>query len=200
MRRSLLWYGLLSLAVLSVSSRAAAGERQIRPFIGVTFEGATTFVFSETAVGKPHAMIGVNAVWLREIFGIDVDLAHAPGFFQDDDPGHLVLSSSVTTLTGNIVVAVPARKAEYGLRPYFVGGAGLMRVHIDHALGVLPVAKTLPAIDVGGGVLGFITNQIGVCWEVRRFTSLSRTTEQGLSIGAERLSFWRASMALAIRY
>ena len=200
MRRSLLWYGLLSLAVLSVSSRATAGERQIRPFIGVTFEGATTFVFSETAVGKPHAMIGVNAVWLREIFGIDVDLAHAPGFFQDDDPGHLVLSSSVTTLTGNIVVAVPARKAEYGLRPYFVGGAGLMRVHIDHALGVLPVAKTLPAIDVGGGVLGFITNQIGVCWEVRRFTSLSRTTEQGLSIGAERLSFWRASMALAIRY
>ena len=200
MRWSLLWYGLLSLAVLSVPSRAAAGERQIRPFIGVTFEGATTFVFSETAAGKPHAMIGVNAVWLREIFGIDVDLAHAPGFFQDDDPGHLVLSSSVTTLTGNFVVAVPARKAEYGLRPYFVGGAGLMRVQIDHALGVLPVSKTLPAIDVGGGVLGFITNRTGVCWEVRRFSSLSRTTEQGLSIGAEQLSFWRASMALAIRY
>jgi hypothetical protein len=75
-----------------------------------------------------------------------------------------------------------------------------MRVRIDHAFGVLPVAKTAPAIDVGGGVLGFITNRIGVCWEVRRFTSLSRTTEQGLSIGGERLSFWRASMALVIRY
>ena len=200
MKRSLLWYGLLSLAVLLVPSRATAGERQIRPFVGVTFEGATTFVISEAAAGKPHAMIGGNAVWLREIFGIDVDLAHAAGFFQDDDPAHLVLSSGVTTLTGNIVVAVPARKTEYGLRPYFVGGAGLMRVRIDHAFGVLPVAKTSPAIDVGGGVLGFITNRIGVCWEVRRFTSLSRTTEQGLSIGAERLSFWRASMALAIRY
>jgi hypothetical protein len=198
---SLLWYGLLSLAVLSVPLRATAGERQIRPLIGVTFEGATTYVFSEAAVGRPHALIGVNAVWLREIFGIDVDLAHAPGFFQDDDdPGHLVLSSSVSTLTGNVVVAMPARKTEYGLRPYFVGGAGLMRVRIDHAFGVLPVAKTYPAIDVGGGVLGFITNRIGVCWDVRRFTSLSRTTEQGLSIGTEHVSFWRASMALAIRY
>jgi len=49
-------------------------------------------------------------------------------------------------------------------------------------------------------VLGFITNRIGVCWDVRRFTSLSRTTEErGISIGGERLSFWRASMALAIR-
>jgi hypothetical protein len=200
LKRSLLWYGLLSLTVLLVPSRATAGERQIRPLIGVTFEGGTTFVDSENAVGKPHAVLGVNAVWLREIIGVDVDLAHAPGFFQADDPRHLVISSGVTTLTGNIVVAAPARKTEYGLRPYFVGGAGLMRVRIDHAFGVLPVAKTSPAIDVGGGVLGFITNRIGVCWEVRRFASLSRTTEQGLSIGAERLSFWRASMALAIRY
>jgi hypothetical protein len=197
---SLLWYGLLSLAVLSVSSRAIAGERQIRPLIGVTFEGATTFVDSENAAGKPHAVIGANAVWLREIFGVEVDLAHALGFFQAGDPAHLVVSSGVTTLTGNLVVAAPARKTEYGLRPYFVGGAGLMRVRIDHTFGVLPVAKTSPAIDVGGGVLGFITNRIGVCWDVRRFASLSRTTEQGLSIGAERLSFWRASMSLAIRY
>jgi hypothetical protein len=190
----------VSLAVLSVPSRATAGERQIRPLIGVTFEGGTTFVDSENAVGKPHTVLGVNAVWLREIFGVDVDLAHALGFFQADDPRHLVVSSGVTTLTGNIVVAAPARKTEYGLRPYFVGGAGLMRIRIDHPFGVLPVAKTSPAIDVGGGVLGFITTRIGVSWEVRRFTSLSRTTEQGLSIGGERLSFWRASMALAIRY
>ena len=198
--RCLLWYGLLALVVLTLPSRASAGERQIRPFIGVTFEGATTFVDAESAA-KPHAVIGMNAVWLREIVGVEVDLARLPGFFQADDPGHLVLSSAVTTLTGNFVVAAPARKTEYGLRPYFVGGAGLMRIRIDHALGVLPVAKTSPAIDVGGGVLGFITNRIGVCWDVRRFTSLSRTTEErGISIGGERLSFWRASMALAIRY
>jgi hypothetical protein len=198
--RSLLNYCLLTLVVLTLPSRASAQERQIRPFIGVTFEGATTFVDAE-AVGKPHVVIGVNAAWLREIVGLEVDLARLPGFFQADDPGHLVLSSAVTTLTGNFVLAAPARKTQYGLRPYFVGGAGLMRVRIDHSLDVLPVSKTSPAIDIGGGVIGFITNRIGVVWDVRRFASLSRTTEErGVSIGGERLSFWRASTALVIRY
>ena len=191
----------MALVVLTLPSDAGAQERQIRPLIGVTFEGATTFVDTDLAVGKPHVVLGVNAAWLREIVGLEVDLARLPGFFQADDPGHLVLSSAVTTLTGNFVLAAPARKTEYGLRPYFVGGAGLMRVRIDHALDVLPVSKTSPAIDIGGGVIGFITNRIGVVWDVRRFASLSRTTEErGVSIGGERLSFWRASTAVAIRY
>lgn len=198
--RPFLWYGLLASMVLALPSRAAA-ERQIRPMIGVTFDGATTFVDSERAAGKPHAVIGINAAWLREVVGVEVDLARMPGYFQADDPTHSVFSSAVTTFTGNFVLAAPARKTEYGLRPYFVGGAGLMRIRIDHALDVLLVSKTSPAIDVGGGVIGFITNRIGVVWDVRYFTSLSRTTEErGVSIGGERLSFWRASMTLAIRY
>lgn len=196
---SLSWRSVLALVVLAVPSRAIAGERQIRPFVGVTFGGGTTFVDSEKASGRPNAAIGVNAAWLGEIVGIDVDLAHAPGFFQAGDL-HLVLASSVTTLMGNIVVAAPARKTEYGLRPYFAGGAGLMRVRIDHAFGVLPVAKTTPAIDLGGGAIGFLTKRIGVCWDVRRFTSVTRTQESGVSFGGEQLSFWRASMALTMRY
>ena len=38
--------------------------------------------------------------------------------------------SAVTTLTGNVVVALPRRMAGYGLRPYFSGGAGLMHVDV----------------------------------------------------------------------
>jgi hypothetical protein len=169
-------------------------------FLGAAFAGSTTFVDVDDAAGNVHRTIGVNAVWLGEIVGIDVDLAHSAGFFERDR-STLVASSGVTTLTGNIVVALPARRAEYGLRPYFVAGGGLLRVGIDHFSDVLPVRKTSPAIDVGGGVLGFITNRVGVCWELRRFGSLSRTTEEhGVSFGGEHLTFWRASMALAIRY
>lgn len=191
--------GILALVLLAVPSSANAGERQIRPFVGATFGGSTTFVGTDNASGRPHGIIGVNAALLGEIVGIEVDLAHAPGFFQAGDRG-LVLGSRVTTLMGNIVVAAPGRKTEYGLRPYVVGGAGLMRVHIDSTFDVFPVAETMAAIDVGGGVLGFVTNRIGVCWDVRRFASLPKTTERGLSIGGEQLSFWRASMALTIRY
>lgn len=189
------------MVLFATASPAFAGERQIRPFLGATFSGDTTFVDSENAAGKVHTTIGVNVAWLGEIVGVDVDLARTYGFFQSDRPVPLVVGSSVTTLTGNVILAAPGRKTEYGLRPYLAGGAGLMRVRIDHPFGVLPVAKTMPTLDVGGGVTGFLTNRVGVCWELRYFNSLSRTTEEkGVSFGGEQLSFWRASMALAIRY
>ena len=39
----------------------------------------------------------------------------------------LVSKSSVLTFTGNVIVGLPRRATEYTLRPYFVGGFGLMR-------------------------------------------------------------------------
>jgi hypothetical protein len=194
------WCVVLPTALLTTPSRAIAGERQIRPFVGTTFEGATTFIDSENAVGKAHALVGVNAVWLREIFGVEVDLAHANRFFQAGDR-RLVLDSRVTTLMGNVVVAAPARKTQYGLRPYLAGGAGIMWVHIGYAFGVFQAAETMGAVDVGGGVQGFLTNRIGVGWDVRRLNGISKTSEPGITTsGRVQLSFWRASMALVIRY
>jgi hypothetical protein len=131
---------------------------------------------------------------------VEVDIADAPGFFEPDDK-HLVVSSRVTTLSGNVVVAAPHRLTEYSLRPYFVGGGGLMRVRTTTASNVFDVSKVIPQLDVGVGVVGFVTDRIGVCWDVRRFQSIGRNTRNvGLSIGDERLSFWRATMAAAIRY
>ena len=191
---------MLAAVLLSAASQAVAGERQIRPFVGTTFEGSTTFIDSENAVGKAHGLIGVSAVWLREIFGVEVEVAHVNGFFQAGDR-RLVLDSRVTTLMGNVVVAAPARKTQYGLRPYLSGGAGLMWTHIGYAFGVFQVAETMGALDLGGGAQGYLTNRIGVGWDVRRFNSLSKTGEPGATTtGKEQLSFWRASMALVIRY
>src|SRR5262249_765246 len=134
------------------------------------------------------------------IFGFDVDLADAPGFFSAGNQ-HLVLSSRVTTLTGNVVIAAPKHATEYGLRPYFVGGGGLMRVHIEDYFSALPVSSVLPAFDFGGGAVGFLTNHVGVNWELRRFQSLSRQTEEvGVTFGNEQLSFWRANMGVTFRY
>jgi hypothetical protein len=183
-----------------MSARTDAGDRQIRPFIGATFGGGTTFVDLEHVVGKANVAIGGSAVFLGEVFGAEVDVADAPGFFESGDT-HLVFGSRVTTITGNVVVAAPHRLTEYSLRPYFVGGAGLMRVRTTTASNVFDVSSVIPALDVGVGVVGFLTNRLGVSWDVRRFQSVgSNTGNGGLSFGEERLSFWRATMAVAIRY
>ena len=187
-------------AVVLVAGSAAAAEKQLKPFLGITFGGGTTFIDLENASGKPHPVIGVSALVIGEIFGVEADVAHAPGFFQSGD-SHLVLGSSVTTVTGNIVVAAPHSRTEYILRPYLVGGAGLMRIQKQDYFDVFNIADNFAATDFGGGATGFITNNIGVCWEARYFRALSRKLPTtGVIIGDAELSFWRATMAVAIRY
>ena len=199
-RGQLVRLAALAIMCATMAARAQAADKQIRPFFGATFSGGTTFVDLEKAAGRPNPVFGVSVTTLGDVFGVDVEMGDAPGFFQAGDQ-HLVLSSRVTTLSGNVVFAAPRRLTEYSLRPYFVGGAGLMRVRIDDYFGALKVARTLPAFDAGVGAVGFVTNEIGICWEVRRFQSLSvDRQERGVTFGPEHLSFWRASMGLAIRY
>ena len=191
--------GLPLLAALLLSPAHALAEWQIKPFLGRTFGAGTTFVDPEHAAGRPNVVMGVGGGLLGEMLGIEADFGHAPGFFQGGRQ-QKVVHSGVTTLTGNIVIALPRRLTEYTLRPYFVGGAGLMYVHIVPGGGVLEVATSMPAIDLGGGATGFLSDRIGVSWDVRHFRRTGKGEERGLSFGPEDLSFWRANVALAIRY
>ena len=78
-----------------------------------------------------------------------------------------------------------------------------MRIRTTTLFGVFDLSKVTPEFDVGVGVVGFLTNKVGVCWDLRRFQSVGggdNTSNGGISFGDERLSFWRATMAVAIRY
>ena len=189
---------VLALILLLLRPAPASAEWQLRPFLGLTFGGSTTFFDLEQAADDPNLVIGFNSVLLGELIGFDADVGYAPGFFQSGGQ-HLVTRSSATTVTGNIVVALPRRLAEFTLRPYFVGGAGLMQARINDPSKVLGLSSTLPALDLGGGVTGFLSDRIGVSWDVRHFRTFGGK-ERGLSFGREQLSFWRANMALVFRY
>ena len=184
-------------AFVLLSSQVDAAEKQLKPFVALTFGGGTTILDLEDTSARSHPAIGVGGAMLWDLVGFDVDFAHIPGLFPSANQS-LVLSSSVTTVTGSVIVTLPKRMTEYALRPYFVGGGGFMRVRIDDVLEALPVRDTLPALNIGGGATGFVSNRWGVCWDVRYFRASSRDTK-GLSIGPERLSFWRASMAVVLR-
>jgi len=189
---------VLAAGVLLMSGHAAAADRQIRAFAGVTFGGATPFLDLEAAAGKPHPAIGVDAMFLGELFGADLDLADVPGFLEAGDR-NLVLNSRVTTLCGNVVLAAPHRLTEYFVRPYIVAGGGLMRVHESTSLSVFDVSTITPAFDLGVGAVAFVTNRAGVSWDVRRFQTFSDEAER-TGFGGDHLSFWRATMSLVIRY
>ena len=167
--------------------------------MGFTFGGDTTFIDLEGAAGERHWTYGVSGLLLGEIFGVEVDFGHAPGFFEFGDQD-LVQRSSMTTLMGSIVVAVPRSVSQYGLRPYAVAGAGMMRVRIDDFLSRFPVADSQAAMAFGGGVTGFFSDRFGVSWELRRFYRIPSDGAAAISPDAAELSFWRATMAFAFRY
>jgi len=188
----------LAAGILLIGSRATAAERQIRPYVGATFAGVTPFPDLEVAAGKTHPTIGIGAVFLGELFGADIDVADVPGFLEAGDK-HLVLHSRITTICGNVVLAAPHRLTEYSIRPYIVAGGGMMRIRETTSLGVFDVSSVTPAFDVGVGAVAFVTNRAGVSWDVRRFQSF-RDEKVRTGFGEGHLSFWRATMAVVIRY
>jgi len=192
--------GILTITLLLLWPARMSAEWQIRPFLGVSFGGDTTLIDLDHAAGSPNVVVGANGALLGDVIGVDVDFGRAPGFFQTGDQ-NLVRGSSVTTLMGNVVIAPPRHLTEYTLGPYFVLGAGLMRARSENINNILAlaVASNLPAMDVGGGANGFLSDRIGLNWDVRYFWTVGGK-ELGGIIGPEQLSFWRASMGLVIRY
>lgn len=190
---------LLAFALLLCLPWRVAAEWQVKPFVGLTFGGSTTFLDLEDAVGTTNPAIGIGAVYLSDMLGIEAEVASAPGFFQAGGR-RLIVRSAVTTVTGNVVLTLPRRMTEYTLRPYFVAGAGLMRVSMDDALGAFELSSNLAAFDIGGGVTGFFSDRFGVSWDLRYFRSLKgQQVGPGLSFGDPELSFWRLNMALVLR-
>jgi hypothetical protein len=74
-----------------------------------------------------------------------------------------------------------------------------MHVRSDNFVPSFSISDNVASMDIGGGVTGFLTQRIGLNWEVRRFRTL-RPKEGALLTLDGQLSFWRANMALAIRY
>jgi hypothetical protein len=194
-----------TLGLLLLGAQQAAAEFQLKPFIGATYGGDSTFLFVGPNTlapnpNHPHLAYGVSGLLLGEIFGVEVDFGHTPGFFQSSSTLPVqVVDSGVYTLMGNVVVAMPRHLTQYTLRPYLVGGAGLMHVAFDTTGNVFQVSEQFQAMDLGGGVTGFVTHRIGLSWDVRYFRSIERTIQNGVSLGGERVSFWRANMSVAIR-
>lgn len=188
------------LLVMSISTPARA-EWQIRPFLGMVLGSSTTFEFPAES-GGPKLVYGASAGFLGDIIGLEADFGRWSGYLTDEQG--ITVGDSVTTLMGNVTVALPRRLTEYTLRPYFAGGAGLIRATSEFRVASFNYTRNMTGMDLGAGVTGFLTRRVGLNWDVRHFRAygLSEGDEGfGVSLGRpERLSFWRAHMALAIRY
>ena len=172
----------------------------ITPFLGTSFASQSTFLIFEEGAGR-KLTLGASVSLLGDgIFGLEAEVAHTPRFFEGNDPLGLVLTSRVTTASGSVIVAAPLALTRESLRPYFVGGLGLMQARSKHVADLFPIDENLSAVNIGVGAIGFVTARTGLRFDVRHFRAINTADDPGTRTDASRLSFWRATAGVTFRY
>ena len=170
----------------------------LTPFAAIKFAGDARFIDLESgASNTKFALGGMAGVLTDGLLGVEADVTYVPRFFERST-GSLVARSHVLTVMGNVMVAAPLSLTQYSLRPFVSGGAGLMHINIDDVANAIPVDSNLFGINVGGGAMGPLTNDLDVRFELRWFKSVTSGSATPLLPGSA-LSFWRAAIGLTIR-
>src|SRR5438067_2117282 len=120
--------GLLALIGCFVLTPAPArADWLLTPFFGLKLDGTTNLVDLDRAAGKTKMTIGGSFGMLTDgLVGLDLDFGYTPGFFDSPDTGGLILRSNVVTLMGDVIIATPRSVTRDSLRPFVIGGAGLL--------------------------------------------------------------------------
>jgi hypothetical protein len=185
-------------AFLALTPRVVTAEWHLTPMVGFTFGGGTTIVDLEDATGNVHRQYGGAVTLLGGgLVGAEAVIAYTPGFFQAD--GGLVSESRAFALMGNVVLTAPRRWTEYGLRPFVSGGLGYLRASYSET--TFPVSSNLAGFNVGGGAIGFLTEKIGLRFDLRYYANLHRP-EQGPSspaLGRVTIHYFTGSVGIVFR-
>jgi len=191
-------YGrILSLVLVTTcfDVATAAAEGFVSPYIGLRFASDTTF--REQSADRNKMTFGSSVGLLTPgVFGVEADVSFVPGFF---DSG-LISSGSVMAVMGNIIAATPLRMTQYGLRPYVIGGFGLLHARVASTL-VGTENSSLFGMNVGGGAIGPLSPRSSVRFDVRYFRNLSHDeAAEDLAGNPADLGFWRGTIGLSFRF
>ena len=172
----------------------------ITPFLGTSFASETTLLIFEERAGRKLALGASVSLLTDGIFGLEAEIGHMPRFFEGNNRLRLVLTSRVTTLSGNVIVAVPLVVTRESLRPYLVGGLGLMQARSKNAADLFPVNQDLLGLNIGAGAIGLVTERTGLRFDLRYFKAVIGSDEPRARQGVSRLTFWRATVGVTFRF
>lgn len=193
---------LLTLSLIAGATPVWA-DWIVSPFLGVGFNGTTTFIDLENGAGETKLTFGGSGGWLSDgLLGVEINVGYTPGFFDTGDESRdaeLVLGSSVTAVTGDLLVLVPRAVLRDSLRPYVLGGVGLLRLRSDDIAEAFPISSNLLGLALGGGAFGRLTELTSLRFELRRISNLTRD-DTAPALAATSLTFWRATIGVLISY
>jgi opacity protein-like surface antigen len=193
---------VIAALALALSPASARADWLFTPNIGAGF-GMNS---GDAAGGGEHLTYGVSLGWMGAgIIGWEADLAYTPEFFEGDDDDVDVLNtgdSNVTSIMGNVLVGIPiGGQTGGGVRPYLAGGAGLLQTRVEDADAVFEIDNNDFGINLGGGVMGFMTDNVGFRGDIRYFRGFGEdTSNDQVDIDLSDFDFWRGTVGVTFRW
>jgi hypothetical protein len=188
--KSLIVCGALAVVLAPLPARA---DGWIVPWVGSAFG---------SSIDNGRGTFGVSAGGMGGgVVGGEVDFGYNPSFFgTKTDFG----TNSVLNLMGNVIVGVPIGGTHgSGVRPYVLGGAGLIRTQIDgnNTLFTPSSSNNMFGWDAGAGVMGFFNQHIGLRGDILylRATHDMNSGINSIDLGGNKLHFWRPSIGVVFR-
>lgn len=181
-----------AVLLVVVAGASASGQAFISPMYGLNFGGASGCPqLSNCRDSQTNVSAGAGALWPG--IAAEVEVAYAPKFLGKAAG----LSATATSLTGNVMLAPQVGP----LRPYMLGGIGAVRTRIDLASSELGASSDTNLIfSVGGGLMWFVTNRVGVRADMRYFHSFSDHSVMGLTLNSSNIDYSRVSSGVVVRF
>ena len=185
----------IAALVLVAGPASARADWLFTPNIGVGFGGDTPS--DKLTYGASIGYMGAG------VFGFEADLAYTPQFFENNtDNISFADSDNVTTAMANLIVGVPVGGQHgHGVRPYLAGGVGMLKEHVVDTAQLFNVSQNDLGVDLGAGVMGFVSDHVGLRGDVRYYRDLQNPTSSGdFTLATGKFDFWRGTMGLTFRW
>jgi len=198
-------------AALAAAPRTASADWTITPFVGWNFSGSADVSGTggsslenqfEKKIDYGVSLTGMGA----GVVGFELDFGYSPNFFETGTASNnnfaFTNDSNVITLTGNAIVGIPVGGHGPSIRPYVVGGVGLIRSQIDGGtIARVSSSTNMFGWDAGAGVMGYFSDHVGLRGDVRYLRAVSDLTTNvtSIDINGDKLHFWRATIGVTFR-
>jgi opacity protein-like surface antigen len=213
----LLLRSVILVLILGTAAPARA-DWFLTPFVGVVFGGAANqFVLNDLDDEFEQRMNfgGSFGYRTKGIFGFEVDYDVAPNFFQftggTGDFNPFDLNSSVQTLMGNVVVAIPVGGSTGGgFQPYLTAGFGTIRTKLRSESDVFDdITSNDSGFNVGGGAHFFVSTHFGFRFDARYTRGFESIDDEDpiednpffdQPFATEVFDFWRSTVGVTFRW
>lgn len=209
---------VLALLFLGSLAAPARADWYLTPYIGAAFGGAANqFVFNDLDDEfEQRVNFGGSLGWRSNgIWGFEVDYSVAPNFFQftggTNDFDLFGFDSSVQTLMGNVVVALPVGGSSgLGFHPYLTAGLGTIRTQLRSESDVFDdITSNDSGFSVGAGADVFFGRHFGLRADVRYLRGFESIDDEDpiednpffdQGFATETFNFFRGSLGLTFRW